>query len=82
MSLQGSSLQDKNVRLRFFVYIFMGIAALGSVLYWKTQLFVAAEYQEAVPYNNLKTKQSTSDRIKSKNFEIETFDASPTVQNN
>ena len=80
MSLQGSGLHEKNVRLRFFAYIFMGIIALGSVLYWRTQLMVNAEYGEVVPVKNEKMKKpSTTDKLKSKNFEIETFDTSPSV---
>jgi len=46
MAIEGGSLRDKNVRLRFLIYIFFGIAAVGSVLYWRTQALESAEYVE------------------------------------
>lgn len=79
MALQGSGLHDKNARLRFFIYAFMGIMALGSVLYWRTQLLFVSEYDQTVPVVKAKNHPSTTDKIKSKNYEIETFDASPSV---
>ena len=81
MGLHGSGLSDKNTRLRFFVYAFMGIAALGSLLYWRTQLMFNSEYGEVVPVASKgKHKDSADDKLKSKNYQIETFDTSPTVK--
>ncbi|PIR96476.1 MAG: hypothetical protein COT92_00945 [Candidatus Doudnabacteria bacterium CG10_big_fil_rev_8_21_14_0_10_42_18] len=42
----GYRIKDSNIRLRFFVIIFMGILAFGAVLFWKSQLLFVAEYQE------------------------------------
>ncbi len=80
MGLQGSGLHDKNVRLRFLVYIFMGVIALGSILYWRTQLIVVAEYDQTIPVPKATARQSSADKLKSKNYQIETFDSSPSVK--
>ena len=76
MGIQGSGLQDKNVRLRFFIYVFMGVIALSSVLYWRSQLLVTSEYVEISKHD---FKKSSSDNLRSKNFEIETIETSPSV---
>jgi hypothetical protein len=80
MGLQGTGLQDKNVRLRFFIYIFMGVVALGSVLYWRTTLLVVSEYDQIVPAPKAANRTDDTDKIKSKNYQIESFDVSPTVK--
>lgn len=76
--IQGSGLQDKNARLRFLVYIFMGVIAFGSLLYWRTAALDSAEYVEfASP------KKSQADKLennlRSNRYQIETFDSSPSI---
>lgn len=71
-------MQDKNVRLRFLMYIFLGVIAFGSLLYWRTAALDSAEYVEfATP------QKSKADRLennlRSNRYQIETFDSSPTI---
>ncbi len=42
----GNQVKDANYVLRFALIAFMGIIATGSVLFWRSQLFLASEYQE------------------------------------
>jgi hypothetical protein len=46
MGLLGSGVKNPNYILRFSLFVFMGILAMGAVLYWKSQLLLAADYQE------------------------------------
>lgn len=77
MGLQGSGLSDTNTRLRFFLIVFMGLIAMGSVLYWRSQLISTTEYVDLGPTH--KIKKSDDSKLKSKNFEIETIETSPSV---
>lgn len=79
MGMAGSGLSDKNVRLRFFTYIFMGILALGSVLYWKTQLLRNSEYVDLEAYDHKKKKEDPS-VLKSNNYQIEPIETNPTAK--
>lgn len=77
MGIQGSGLSDKNVRLRFLSYIFMGVLAFGAILYWRTQLMLTTEYVEFG--TTKKSKAGNDGTMKSKNFQLETEETSPTV---
>ncbi len=78
MGIQGSGLSDKNVRLRFLTYIFMGVVAFGAVLYWRSQTMISAEYVEFdIPKHN--KIRSDDGVMKSKNFQLETEETSPSI---
>lgn len=42
----GSGIGDANVRFRMCLVVTVGIAAFGSVLFWRAQLLVSSEYVE------------------------------------
>ena len=44
--LTGSAIHDASPRFRMYLVVVVGIFALGSVLFWRAQLFVSAEYVE------------------------------------
>ncbi len=44
--MSGYGVKDPNFSLRFFLIIFSGVAAFGVILFWRSQLFISAEYQE------------------------------------
>lgn len=44
--LTGSLIHDANPRFRMYLVVVVGIFALGSVLFWRAQLFVSADYVE------------------------------------
>ena len=77
--MQGSGLSDKNLRLRFLTYIFLGVAFFGVILYWKSKLFLATEY---VDFDIAVKKQTNKDNgaMKSKNFQLDPEEVSPTVK--
>ncbi len=77
MAIEGGSLRNKNVRLRFLIYIFFGIAAFGSVLYWRTQALNSAEYIEFS--NSRSSRVGNDDALRSERYQIETFETSPSV---
>lgn len=78
MAIQGSGLHDPNARLRFLTYIFMGVLAFGSLLYWRTQLLASAEYVDLGSAKKIRTDKSENN-LRSNRYQIETFDSSPTV---
>ncbi len=43
MGLQGTGLEDKNTRLRLLIYFFVGVFALGLIMYWRIQLFADSQ---------------------------------------
>lgn len=52
-----SGVQDNfSVSSRVYIFLVMGVFALASVLYWRTQLFLSSEYVE-MPLRGLETKQ-------------------------
>ena len=64
--LYGSDINNPNFVLRFAIISFMGIAAFASVMFWKSQLLFAAEYQEMpVTQAQLKVKKQ-NDTIRKK----------------
>ena len=76
MGVVGSSVGSSNYRLRLFIITFMGIIAFGSVLYWRQKTLVSADYVE-FPQHQTKEKKT---ELRSKNFQIDTEDVSPTVK--
>jgi hypothetical protein len=77
MGIQGTGLADKNIRLRFFSFIFMGIIAFGAVLYWRQQTLVSAEYAEPPVQGRNKFIKNDS-ALRSNNYQIEVEETSPT----
>lgn len=78
MGIQGSGLSDKNVRLRFLSYLFIGVAAFGVILYWRSQLMLASEYVEFdIPKRG--KSNPTNGVMKSKTFQLETEETSPSI---
>lgn len=45
-NLSGYAVKNPNYILRFAIIVFMGVIATGSVLFWRSQLFLASDYQE------------------------------------
>lgn len=77
MPISGTGLKDPNTRLRFLIYVFMGVAAFGSVLYWRSHLMVQAEYVEiGAPVK----KQRQNDNIqRSSKYQLESFEVNPSI---
>lgn len=44
--IAGSGIHDASPRFRMYAIVTVAIFALGSVLFWRTQLFVASDYVE------------------------------------
>lgn len=78
MGLAGNNIGIANFQLRFFVLVFFGIAALGSVLYWRQQTLIASTYVD-IPTRS-KTAASAKSDFKSKNYQIEVEESSPSVK--
>ena len=78
MAIQGTGLHDKNARLRFLVYMFMGVIAFGSVLYWRTQLMTTTEYVEFGVVKRSKANKNDG-TLRPQRYQIETIDSNPTV---
>lgn len=71
--IAGSDVGDDNFRLRFFVIIFMGLLSVGSVIYWRNQTYMAAEYKEMPPTaqesqvkQENRTKQKKQNQVQSR----------------
>lgn len=70
--LIGSGVRDPNFLLRLSFLVFAGIIAFGSVLFWRTELLFASEYQEMpttraqldVKKANLKKQGKIAERYK------------------
>lgn len=58
METQMSVLKRAPVRWRIYVYLFLGVSALSSILYWQTSLFKSVDYYE-VPIKKLKVNYSS-----------------------
>lgn len=79
MMIQGTGLSDKNIRLRFFVIVFMGIIALGATIYWRNVTISNSEYVH-IDTQYDPAKRIKSDALRSANYQIEVEDASPSVR--
>jgi hypothetical protein len=63
--LYGSDVRDPNFLLRFSIIVFMGIMAFGSVLFWRSSLLFATEYQELpVTHEQIKIKKENQKKQK------------------
>lgn len=70
--LIGSGVKDPNFILRLSFLVFAGIIAFGSILFWRTQLLFASEYQEMpttheqlkIKKQNLKKQGKITERYK------------------
>lgn len=81
MGFTGSSVNSPNRRLQFLGIVFIGIVAFASLLYWRQQTLVASEYVEFPQNDNPKhVKKATKSELRSKNFQIDTEDVSPSVK--
>lgn len=79
MSIQGTSLKDTNIRLRFFSVAFMGILAFGAVLYWRSKLLENAEYVQ-IDTHQKPGSRLDPDALRSANYQIQVEDASPSAK--
>jgi hypothetical protein len=68
MGITGSGVNDPNLKFRFLVIMTLGILAVGSVLYWRSQLFLAAEYQD-LPVTRPELEIKKKNEIKKKSFQ-------------
>jgi hypothetical protein len=76
MGIQGSNLKSTNNQLRFYLIIFGGLIAFGSVFYWRQQTLKQAEYVD-LPQPHTRRAQG---ELRSENFQLEVQDSSPTAQ--
>lgn len=53
MELAGYGVHDTDARFRMYAIVFVGIIALGSVLYWRGQLMLSSDYVE-LPIHEIK----------------------------
>ncbi len=66
MGLYGSDVKDPNFVLRFSVIVFMSIMAFGSVLFWRSTLLFASEYQDLpVTHEQIRIKNENIKKQKS-----------------
>jgi hypothetical protein len=75
MGLTGTGVSNPNRNLRFLMIIFVGVMAFGAVMYWRHHALIAEEYVEFPEHNQAQRKSE----LRSKNFQIDTLDASPSV---
>lgn len=78
MAIAGTGLHIKNIRVRFLTYIFLGIVAFGSLMYWKSQLLLTAEYVDMYPAQD--TQGGNSNLMKSQNYQLEEVEVSPSAE--
>ncbi len=78
MSIAGTKIRISNPRLPFFLIVFFGIMAFGSVLYWRQQLMRSSSYA-GMPLL-VRTSTEDPDALRSKNYQIEVTDTSPSVK--
>lgn len=74
MDLVGSKVSDANWKLRLCVVSFMGVAAFGSVLYWRSQLLFASSYQ---PLPRHEVRRTAIGEMKSGNFQLDVEEFGP-----
>lgn len=54
--LSGSSVGNKNLRLRFLLIFFCGLIAFSSILYWRSKLLLSQEYVDFPQHETRKLK--------------------------
>jgi hypothetical protein len=66
--LSGNRVTDGSFRVRFLLIFFSGLVALGSVIYWRSQLLISQEYVDFPQYKahhhapTLTAKESTNEQ--------------------
>lgn len=60
--LIGSGVYDESSRFRMYVIVVFGIFAFGSVLYWRSQAFLASESIELPQHKVAKRTKATNGR--------------------
>lgn len=61
--IAGSGIHDSSARFRMYAIVTVGIFALGSVLYWRSQTLVASEYVE-LPQHHKSVQKAQNGKIK------------------
>jgi hypothetical protein len=46
MEIAGTNIHDKDFRFRMYAIVLAGVAAFGSILFWRTQTLLSADYQD------------------------------------
>ena len=73
--IAGTGIHDPSSRFRMYLVFTFGVFALGSLLYWRSQSFVAADYVDFPKHRfNEITKAGSS------NYQIEYLDESLNVK--
>lgn len=78
MAIAGDNLKSANPRLRFLGIIFLSVIAFAAILYWRHYEFLAQEYVEFPQHDTQPIANKSF--LKSKNYQIETIDTSPSVK--
>lgn len=76
MGIQGTNLKSGNPRLRYLLIFFGGLIAFAAVFYWRQQTIKQAEYVDMTIPKSAVSKGE----LRSKNFQIDVEDASPTAK--
>lgn len=77
MALAGSNVGMANYQLRFFLIIFLGIMAFGSVLYWRQKTLEVSTYTDFPTRSRVSSKNAD---FKSQHYQIDVEDTSPAVE--
>lgn len=70
--LAGSAVSDINVRFRLYSFVFIGLIAFGSILYWRANLLLSSEYVELPDHNKFVKSKTLSKGLKVETTSIET----------
>lgn len=73
----GQEVKLPNERLPFFMIVFMGILAIGSVLYWRHHAILAIE--AGLNHNTLHPRVE-SVQMQSNNYQLEVIESSPVIK--
>ena len=76
MKNQTSKLTISNARTRLLLLILAGIIAFAAIFYWRQQTLKQAEYMDL----QAKQTEQVQAELKSKNFQIQVQDSSPTAK--
>lgn len=52
-NIAGSGIHDASPRFRMYLVVTVAIGALGSVLFWRSQLLVASDYVDLPDHNKV-----------------------------
>lgn len=76
MGIQGTGLKSTNPQLRYLMIFFGGLIAFAAIFYWRQQTIKQADY---VDFPLQQTSVSKGE-LRSKNFQLEVEDVSPTAK--